>query len=153
MSDSQTAKKLFSTFDKTRELAQLMKSHPSGLDRSLLKEGAEIVGFFIDTNYGKYTKDFDKLKMETLQFVINDVALGGYSLSVNKIGMVIKNGQVKTFIAPLGQSSDGNVVLSFSLKNRTAFQKFRKEANEGLDQATIEKALYFLANLLSEHLD
>jgi hypothetical protein len=153
MSDSQTAKKIFSTFDKTKELALLMRENPSGLDRSLLKEGHEIIGFFKDENYGKHTKDFTKLKNETLQFVIDDVGLGGYSLLTSKVGILIKNGSLKTFINPLGQTPDGNVILSFTLKNRTAFQKFRKEANEGMDQETVDKALYFLAHLLSENLD
>lgn len=155
MSNGQTAQKIQQTvnvYDKTLELAQYMAEIPAGVDRNYLREGSDVVGVFEDSNYGKNTKNYSQLKSETLRFVIEDVGMGGQALSNNTVGLVYASGTIRTFITPLGTPAQGNVILSFNLKNRSAFQKYRREDNEGMQQELIDKALYYLAYLLAENI-
>lgn len=141
-------------YEKSRELASLMKGNPKAIDRNLLHKGAEVIGIFRDPNFGDQFAGRRALEADMLKFAIEDVSMGALSLANNQVGLTYRDRRIQTFMNPLGMPPAGNVVMSLSLKKRSAFKGFRsEETNNGLEQEEVDAALYYLTFLLSEVID
>lgn len=139
-------------FSQSCELAHLMKSNPKAIDRHILKNGSEIIALFRDPNFvGNQIAGRKAQEKDLLKFAIEDVSMGAVSLSHNQLGLVYRDRKVQTFLTPLGTTTSGNVIMSITLKKRSAFKKYRSdELHMELEQQEVDAALYYLTFLLSE---
>ncbi|MGZ5279049.1 MAG: hypothetical protein ACXWC9_03855 [Pseudobdellovibrionaceae bacterium] len=124
------------------ELAQMIKQDPNLVEKELLKKGDELVGFFEDSNFSNGFQNYRELKVELWKMVLEDLAMGAITLKTSNIGLTFQNGKVKTFITPFGVPPSGNLMMSVSLKNVVAFQKWRSGNQGDIDQEHLNAAIY-----------
>jgi len=124
------------------ELAQMIKQDPSLVEKELLNLGNELVGFFEDSNFSNGFQNYQQLKIELMNMVLEDLAMGAITLKTSHIGLTFQNGKIKTFITPFGVPPSGNLMMSISLKNVVAFQKWRSGVQGDIDQEHLNAAIY-----------
>ena len=132
------------------ELAQLMKQDPSLVEKPLLELGNELVAFFEDSNFSDSFQNYLELKKELLSMVLQDLAMGAMTLKTSQVGLTFQNGKIKTFITPFGKSHGGNLMMSVSLKQVVAFQKWRSGEKTDIDQEHLNAAIYRVVVALSK---
>ena len=114
-------------------------------------QGQILISIFRDPNFGDQIAGRRAMEIDMLKFAIEDISMGAMSLAHNQVGLIFRDRKVQTFLTPLGTSPGGNVVVSLSLKKRSAFKKFRNEDGKiELEQDEVDSALYYLTFLLSE---
>ncbi len=124
------------------ELAQLIKKDPALVEKELVQQGNELLAFFEDPNFSESFQNYRELKKELLTTVLEDLAMGAITLKTSTLGLTFLNGKVKTFIAPFGAPSSGNLMMSVSLKNVVAFQKWRTGTQTEIEQEHLHAAIY-----------
>jgi hypothetical protein len=124
------------------QLAELIKQDPSLVEKSLLEQGHELVAFFEDSNFSDSFQNYLQLKRELLTMVLEDLAMGAITLKSSLVGLTFSNGKIKTFITPFGKTHGGNLMMSVSLKNVVAFQKWRSGGQAEIDQEHLNAAIY-----------
>lgn len=129
----------------TQELAQMMKSNPSFIEKEELSIGQELLSLFQDNNFTDGFQNLKTLKQEVLRQVIEDISMGGHKLKENSFGVTFKAGKLSTFTSPLGITAEGNVVFSITQKSKAAFKNWRNQDDDELSQDAINSAIYFLA--------
>lgn len=131
------------------QLADLMKQKPQEIERPLVNEGTELIALFEDENFGDRMQNLRELKQELFLAAIDDLAFGAKTLKSSQMGLSFQNGKIKTFITPLGKTTNGNIVASISLKNAAAFKKWRNGSEEEIPQEHLNTAIYKLIYELS----
>lgn len=134
----------------TTELAEIMKSNPSFIEKNELGIGQDLLSLFQDDNFTDSFQNLKTLKREVLLSVAEDISTGGQSLKDFSFGVSFRNGKLETYKAPFGRPPEGSVVFSISQKNRAAFKNWRSQGEEDLSQEAINSTIYFLATALSK---
>lgn len=132
------------------QLAQMIKTDKSLIERSLFTEGSEMLGLYEDLNFKDTFQNLKEMKLELFKMAIEDLAMGGLTLKTSTIGLSFREGKIKTFISPLGTSPQGTVMFSINLKNNAAFKNFRNGDGGELPQEKINAAIYRLTVALSD---
>jgi hypothetical protein len=133
-----------------RELAMMMKNDPSLIEREVLNQGDELIGFYQDPNFGDGFQNLRSLKLEILEMAIQDVSGGVMTLRSSSIGVAFRGRSLTTYISPHGSNPSGTVVFSVNWKNIKAFQNWRNDQGEDITQDEINTAIYRLAAAMSE---
>lgn len=127
-----------------QKLAGLLKGDPQGLDRETYQNGDQLLTFFQDSNYGAGFRNLNAFKIEAVMQAIDDLAGRAKYLTTSYIGVAFSKGKLSTYISPLGESPEGNVVYKIGLKDVAAFQKWRTGQNNEVTPEDINSAIYRL---------
>lgn len=132
------------------QLAQMIKTDKSLIERDLFTRGADLLGLFEDLNFKDTFQNFRELKVALFKMAIEDLAMGGVTLKSSTLGLTFRDGKIKTFISPFGANPQGTVMFSINLKS--AVQKGKKTEGEDseMPQEDLNAAIYRLTVALSE---
>lgn len=136
----------------SQELAELIRSDSSFIEKDVLNRGDELVGIYSDDSMRGTFKDFNKMKIEAIKLAIDDLSAGGITLRRSTIGLTFSNGKFLTFIEPFGSTPAGNVVFSINLKNLFSFKNWRSDDGVEISQDDINVAIYRLAVSWAQYL-
>lgn len=132
------------------KIAELMLSHPGGIEFSFIRQGAEFLALFEDLTFSENLPNFVELKKELFLMVAEDLAMGGVALKTSSIGLKYTNNEIKTFISPFGSTDSGNVVFSITIRQVAAFKNWRKVEVIEFSSDQLNSAIYYLAHELSK---
>lgn len=141
--------------DSVYELADIIKSDPAFVDKTLLKRGDELISVFTDASYTvRRFPDLNDHKIEVLEKAIEDVAVGVLALRSSVIGLINSGGTLVPYVTPHGTNPDGDVVFNVKWKNTVAFKNWRREdGTDDVSQEDVNAAIYKLTVDLAKCMD
>lgn len=133
------------------QLAQMIKTDKSLIERDLFTQGADLLGLYEDLNFKDTFQNFKELKVALFKMAIEDLAMGGMTLKGSTLGLTFRDGKIKTFISPFGSTPQGTVMFSINLKSAINQKGKRTEGgSQEMPQEDINAAIYRLTVALSD---
>ena len=141
--------------DSVYELADIIKSDPTSVEKTLLKRGDELISVFTDPTYSiRRFPDLNDRKVEVLEKAIEDVAVGVLALRSSVIGLINSGGTLVPYVTPHGTNPEGDVVFNVKWKNTVAFKNWRREdGTDDVSQEDVNAAIYKLTVDLAKCMD
>ncbi|MFN7904047.1 MAG: hypothetical protein ACK5P5_02585 [Pseudobdellovibrionaceae bacterium] len=126
------------------KITKIYKHNPEAIPKDDLKEAANLVSIFENTQFGPSFQDIFKKKIELYEACLLDVAMGADLLRTGSFQICFTHGKLQVQHKYFGDPSDGELVYSVTLKNQAAFQNFKQNEADEISQDDINRlCLYF----------
>ena len=130
--------------DMCNEISEIYRGSPDSIPKQDLKEAAHFVSIFENEQFGENFKNIKEMKRKLFDECLLDIAGGGDLLRTGSFYICYRAGSLEVSHRFFGESTEGDVVFSVTLKKQAAFQKFKENEADEIPQEEINKlSLYF----------
>ncbi|HPI41598.1 MAG TPA: hypothetical protein PLJ21_12390 [Pseudobdellovibrionaceae bacterium] len=145
-------KKQKTFLETTYELAGIIKSDRTFIDKTDFEAGKEIISIFSDPNYTKSMDGYQALKQKTIEDAISDLSNGAENLKSGLYGVQFLKNKLSNFYCLHNEKPEGAIVFSIVLKEFVAFKNWRLTEGDDFPQEKVNHSIYYLTVYLSENM-